>query len=61
MMALWQKRLWSYIKSRKQDSTGIGPLTYQGSTYTDSKIKVMSLLIIFHLCLHLTTPQSYLM
>ena len=33
------KRLWSYIKSRKQDSTGIGPLTYQGSTYTDSKDK----------------------
>ena len=33
------KRLWPYIKSRKQDSTRIDPLTYQGSTYTDSKDK----------------------
>jgi len=33
------KRLWSYIKNRKQDNSEIGPLTYQGSTYTDSKDK----------------------
>ena len=32
------KRLWSYIKCRKQDCTGIGPLTYQGSTYTENHL-----------------------
>jgi len=30
------KKLWTYIKSKKQDHTGIGALTYQGNTYTDS-------------------------
>ena len=29
------KRLWSYIKSKKQDHTGIGPLMYQETTITD--------------------------
>ena len=33
------KRLWSFIKSRKQDNTGIGPLIHQGTTFTDSKDK----------------------
>ena len=33
------KRLWVYIKSKKQDHTGIGALNYQGNTYTDSKDK----------------------
>jgi len=29
------KRLWSYIKSKKQDHTGIGSLIYQDTTITD--------------------------
>ena len=29
----------AYIKSKKQDHTGIGALNYQGNTYTDSKDK----------------------
>ena len=33
------KRLWSYIKSKRHENTGIGPLTFQGTTYTDSKDK----------------------
>ena len=34
------KRLWSYIKSKKLDHTGVGTLKHQGSTYTDSQEKV---------------------
>ena len=26
------KKLWSYIESRKQDCTGVGPLNHQGTT-----------------------------
>ena len=33
------KRLWSFIKSRKQDNTGIGPLIHQGTKFIDSKDK----------------------
>ena len=33
------KRLWSYIKSKKLDHTGVGTLKHQGSTYTDSQEK----------------------
>ena len=33
------KKLWSFIKNRKQDRVGIGPLEYQGSTVTDSLSK----------------------
>ena len=31
--------LWAYIKSKKQDHTGVGALNYQGNSYTDSKDK----------------------
>ena len=34
------KRLWSFIKARKQNNTGIGLLIHQGTTFTDSKDKV---------------------
>lgn len=30
------KKLWSFIKNKKRDRTGIGPLECQGSTVTDS-------------------------
>ena len=33
------KRLWSYIKSKKLDHTGVSTLKHQGSTYTDSQEK----------------------
>ena len=33
------KRLWSYIKNRKQDHVGVGPLNYQGITLTDAAAK----------------------
>ena len=33
------KRLWSFIKSRKQDNTGIGPLIHQGTKFIDSEDK----------------------
>jgi len=35
------KRLWSYIKSKKVDHTGVG--TLRGSTYTDSQDKAQLL------------------
>ena len=37
------KKLWSFIKNRKQDRIGIGPLEYQGSTITDSLSKANAL------------------
>ena len=33
------KKLWSFVKNRKQNHVGIGPLQYQGSTVTDSMSK----------------------
>lgn len=33
------KKLWSYIKSRKQDHTGIGPLKHQDILFTDTVAK----------------------
>ena len=33
------KKLWSFIKSKKQDQTGIGTLKYQGKDHTDSLSK----------------------
>ena len=33
------KKLWSFIKSKKQDQTGIGTLNYQGKDHTDSVSK----------------------
>ena len=33
------KKLWSFVKTRKQDYIGIGPLKYQDSTITDSLSK----------------------
>ncbi|XP_065901865.1 uncharacterized protein [Dysidea avara] len=33
------KKLWSFIKNRKQDRTGISTLEHQGTTYTDSLSK----------------------
>ena len=29
------KKLWSFVKTRKQDHVGIGPLEYQGLAVTD--------------------------
>ena len=30
------KKLWSYIKSKRQDNnSGVGPLNFQGETFTD--------------------------
>ena len=31
------KKLWSYIKSRKQDFCGVGPLHIEGKTLTNSQ------------------------
>ena len=31
--------MWSFVKNRKQDHVGIGPLEYQGSAVTDSLSK----------------------
>ena len=42
------KKLWSFIKSRRLDQTGIGPINYKGETHTDSLSKVMFLQIILH-------------
>ena len=33
------KKLWFFVKNRKQDHVGIGPLEYQGSAVTDSLSK----------------------
>ena len=33
------KKLWSFVKNRKQDHVGIGPLEYQDTTVTDSLSK----------------------
>ena len=33
------KRLWSYIKSKRLDHTGVSTLKHQGSTYSDSQEK----------------------
>ena len=33
------KRLWSFIKSKKRDYTGAGPLVHDGATYTDPQDK----------------------
>ena len=41
------KRLRSFIKSRKQDNTGIGPLIHQGTMFTDSKDKANVLVDYF--------------
>jgi len=37
------KHLWSYIKSKKLDHTGVGTLKHQGSTYTNSQDKAQLL------------------
>ena len=40
------KKLWTYIKSKRQDNIGgVGPLEFQGETHTDPLTKV---LITFH-------------
>ena len=33
------KKLWCFVKNRKQDRVGIGPHEYQGTTVTDSLSK----------------------
>ena len=34
------KKLWTYIKSKRQDNIGgVGPLDFQGETHTDPLIK----------------------
>jgi len=33
------KKLWSFIKSKRLDQTGIGPIIYKGETHTDSLSK----------------------
>jgi hypothetical protein len=37
------KKLWSYIKSKRQDTTGIGSLYHQGQTIDDSRGKATAL------------------
>ena len=37
------KQLWSFVKNKKQDRIGIGPLKYQGSTVTDPLSKANAL------------------
>ena len=37
------KKLWSFIKGKKQDRIGIGPLEYRGSTVTDPLSKANAL------------------
>jgi hypothetical protein len=37
------KNLWSYIKSKKQDSCGVATLKADGNTYTDNKGKAETL------------------
>ena len=54
------KRLWAYIKSKKQDQTGIGALNYQGNTYTDSKDKANLFADYFHLYSLMKTPLTLL-
>ena len=41
------KKLWSFIKNKKQDRIGIGPLEYQSSTVTDSLSKANALVDYF--------------
>ena len=53
------KRLWSYIKSRKQDHTGIGPLNYQGSTFTDPVAKA-DILADYFSSVFVQEDESYL-
>ena len=47
------KKLWPYIKSRKQDHTGVGPLNHHDTTITDpiAKAKLMFWQTTFHLSL----------
>ena len=35
------KRLWTLIKNKKLDHTGVGPLIHNGTTYTDPGIKLI--------------------
>ena len=38
------KKLWSYIKSKRQDNVGsAGPLSFQGETFTYPLVKAISL------------------
>ena len=46
------KKLWSYIKSWKQDCIGVVPLNYQGTTITDAIAKINVLVTTFHLFLN---------
>ena len=41
--------MWSFVKNRKQDHVGIGPLEYQGSAVTDSLSKANVLAKYFSL------------
>ena len=41
------KKLWSFIKSKETDNTGVSPLKKNGITYSDSNMKVNTLNVQF--------------
>ena len=43
------KRLWSYIKSKRQDNIGIASLEVNNTTYTDDLDKANTIFLLFSL------------